>query len=113
MAKAPRPRKPEGEGKNHIIIKVDGKEYGLRFDEIPASEAGVLRKATGASLKSVFEDAGNDPDIDTVAALVWLSRRQNGEKNLPYNVVADAINYLTDIEEVEGEPAEDESDPQP
>lgn len=115
MAKAPPPRKPDQEeGTGRIVIKVDGVEYPLRVDEITAADAGALRQSTGLSVRAVTQAAEVDPDIDIIAALVFLSRRQNGAKSLAYAAVADAISYRSTIETdtLEDDGVEDDLDPQ-
>jgi hypothetical protein len=79
-----------------FIVVVDGDEYPIHLNEISAFDATGLRHATGMSvagvLSQLFSDGG-DADIDLVAALVWLSRRQQGEQPLSYEKVARGITY--------------------
>lgn len=109
MAKAP---PPGGKTAGEITIIVDGTKHPVRVDEITARDTGDLRRATGSSLKTVLRSMSNDMDIDTIAALVWLSRRQNGEPHLDYDIVASSINYLTDWDNAdEADEDEDEDSP--
>lgn len=113
MATAPRPaagRRAEAEDTT-ITIKIDGESYTVRPSEVTAKMAGQLRKQSGMSVRSVMVAAGDDPDLDVVAALVWLARRQRGEK-VTWDEVAEAITYDSDLQ-TDAEPeVEDESSPE-
>lgn len=104
----PRPRdsKPEPV---EIRITVDGTPYTFAMDDASSEDAAALRRATGMSLRGMFEAAANDLDIDIVAALVWLVRRRD-ERGLRYEQVAREIGYDTPMEfgepEQDGKPAE-------
>ena len=62
------------------------------------------------SFMGLLQSFETQPDIDLIAALVWLSRRIDGERMLAFADVAREIGYDVDIEVV-GE-AEEESDPE-
>lgn len=81
-----------------VTIKVDGRPYTLRVDEVCAIDAAALRRATGMSLRSLIEASNADPDIDVIAALVWLARRQTGEPNLTFDDAARSISYRSDFD---------------
>src|SRR5688572_24611026 len=108
MAKAP---PPGGKTPGEITIIVDGTKHPVRVDEITARDSGDLRRSTGSSLKAVLRSMSGDMDIDTIAALVWLSRRQNGEPLLDYDVVAEAITYGTEVDYTDATDDEDEDSP--
>lgn len=80
-----------------ITITVDGVSSVFRPSEVSALHAGELRKATGMSLSGVLTAATADPDLDVLAALVWLARRQAGEA-VTYAEVAGGITYGSKIE---------------
>jgi hypothetical protein len=110
MATAPKPgstREPRV-----VLVTVNGETYPFSPDEISAVDAASLRKATGMSLRSVLDSATKDPDIDVVAALLWLSRRQNGEPNLPYDAVAAEVHYTSKFELSSGTHDEDDDSPE-
>lgn len=87
----PRPRQPGTSAA--LIIRVDDVEYAVRPDEITAMDASTIRRAVGMSFRALMEAAQADPDIDVIAALVWMARRQAGEPNLDYATVAAEIRY--------------------
>jgi hypothetical protein len=117
MAKAPRP----GAGKRAAVersvykITIDGTAHYLRLGEVSAIETGELRRATGFGLRHLGYALLADPDIDVVAGVVWLARRQAGERSLPYDTVAGAITYDTaiDIDVVDSADAEKEETESP
>lgn len=78
-------------------VRVDGKLYVFSVSDASAEDAAALRRATGMSLQGLFRAALEDLDIDVVAALVWLVRRQQ-EPRLRYEAVAAEISYDTDID---------------
>jgi len=96
-----------------IRISVDGQHYTFRPGDVTALDAQALRRATGMSMRGLWDAAQNDPDIDVIASLVWLARRAK-EPSLSYETVAKAIGYDSDIAaEADAEaatPAADEED---
>lgn len=117
MAKAPRPgtaRKAEAERQVYKIT-IDGTAHYLRLGEVSAIETGELRRATGFGLRHLGYALLADPDIDVVAGVVWLARRQAGERSLPYETVAGSITYDTtiDIDVVDNDQAEKEETENP
>jgi hypothetical protein len=96
--KAPRQgTKRGGTAKNEIVVVVDGVRYPLAFDAISAKVAGDCRRACGMSPRQLVDALQQSPDIDLVAALMWLSRRQNGEPGVSYDDIAQALTYDTDL----------------
>lgn len=111
MATAPRPgvsRRQEAE-KAHITVLVDGETYTLHPGELSALDSAALRRETGMSVRLLLEAAGKDPDLDVVAAIVWLARRQRGD-SVSFDEVAAAIGYDTKVEALD-EPVEDPDSP--
>jgi hypothetical protein len=66
-----------------------------------------LRRETGFSFRGLMQAAAKDPDVDIIAALVWLARRIDGERLLSYEDVASEIGYDVDVELVEAEADDD------
>jgi hypothetical protein len=101
MATAPRPgvgrRKEEDQVK--IGVRVDGQEFVVRPSEITAKQAGALRRETGFSFQGLMRAANTDPDLDVIAAIVWLARLQRGEVS-SYESVASALDYESEIGEL-------------
>jgi hypothetical protein len=94
-----------------VAINVDGTEYVVREGDLTALDTMALRRETGMSFVDVMMAFAKHPDIDLVATLVWLARRINGERVLPYEAVATQINYDSTIELVSDEPGP-ETDPE-
>lgn len=111
MAKAARPgTKPPGEaGAKEIVVVVGGVRYPLAFDAISARLAGECRRACGMSPRELVENLRKSPDIDLVAALVWLSRRLNGDPKVTYDEIADEIGYDTELDFVDPDGEQDDS----
>lgn len=80
-----------------IRITLDGVAYTVHIGEVSALDSAALRRATGMSMAGLLKAIGPDPDIDIVAALVWLARRQDGETGLSYEEVAAAITYESEM----------------
>ncbi len=95
----------------HITISVDGTIYTMRPSELSAADGAKVRAATGMSLRSILAAAQTDPDLDVIAAVVWLARRQAGE-NVGFAEVAEAIGYDVKILPVETAAPEDEDSPE-
>lgn len=114
MATAPRPGKAKQDAAEqaHITFELVGKQYTIRPAEIPASLAREYRRETGGPFRADVQLLANDgADIDTLQNLVWLARRQSGEK-----VTLDDIDDFT-YEQSESlkfldDPTEDEDSPE-
>ncbi len=92
-----------------ITVKVDGREYTVRQGDLTSMDTMALRRETGFSFRSLLVAFNADPDIDLVAALVWLARRSEGEKLLSFEQVADEIDYDVDLDLIEVAEPEDDS----
>ncbi len=106
-AKRPKPR-PAKRTKNApvVTLKVDDTEYVLRLDEISAADVMLCRRTTGRSLQSLMRAADEDPDVDVIAVLVWLARRQAGESKLAFDDVLAEITYQAEIGVDDDEPSD-------
>lgn len=93
-----------------LSISVDGKVYTVRQGDLTSLDTMALRRETGYSFMGLLKAFQADPDIDLIAALVWLSRRIDGEVMLGYGEVAGEIGYDVEID-VAGEAGE-EADPE-
>ena len=93
-----------------ISILVDGTDYTVRHGDLTSLDTMALRRETGMTFIGLMQAFETQPDIDLIAALVWLARRVDGERMLAFADVAREIGYDVDIEVV-GE-AEVESDPE-
>lgn len=92
-----------------ISLSVDGRQYTVVVGDLTSLDAMALRRATGMSIQSLMRTATEDPDIDVIAALVWLARRTTGEKNLRFEDVASEIGYDVDIQTLDAADTEDEA----
>lgn len=107
----PRTKKKADDAMNvGLTISVDGVEYTVRQGDMSSMDTMALRRETGFSFMGLLRAFQSDPDIDLVAALVWLARRIDGEALLSYADVASEIGYDVDLD-VLGEAGE-ESDPE-
>lgn len=114
MANAPRPgvgRRADADTLT-VGVRVDGTDHVLRPNEVTARQAGMLRRETGFSFRRLMVEAENDPDLDVIAAFVWLARLQAGE-DVSYATVADALGYESEIEELTAGDAEAASEDLP
>jgi hypothetical protein len=100
MARAPRPGagKRAAQQQNVYKVTVDGTTHHLRLGEVTAAETGELRRLTGFGLRHLGYVILSDPDIDIIAAVVWLARRQVGERSLGLDQVARTITYDSEVE---------------
>lgn len=82
-----------------LVFTVDGKRHELNLVEVTGRDAKAFREATGVSLRKAFSSFASDPDdvdLDTIAGILWLARRQAGEK-VSYDDVLGSITYTTDF----------------
>src|SRR5438132_6673552 len=89
-----------------LTVTVDDTSYTLTPKDMTALDVRALREETGYSYNGLVRQAQRDMDIDILAAVVWLSRRIDGERDLSYAVVAAGINYGADYQ-ISDEPPED------
>lgn len=81
-----------------IAVKWDGREYAVRLGDLSSLDAQALRREVGLSFIGVMKALRTDPDIDLIAAVIWLRRRMDGEPMLPFEAVAAEINYDSDLD---------------
>lgn len=86
-----------------VSIRLDGTTYTVTQGEMTGQLVMHLRRETGYSFRGLLVAAAKDPDIDVIAALVWLARRQAGELLLSFEEVAEEIGYDVDVDLVEPE----------
>lgn len=75
-----------------VKITYEGVEYAVRAGDLSALDAQALRKELGVSFMGLMRGLMEDPDIDLIAGLIWLSKRLNGEL-IPYAMIAAEIGY--------------------
>lgn len=79
-----------------IAVRVDDETYEVDFKDCTALDASQCRQATGLSLAGLLQAASEDPDLDIVAAVIWLAKRQNGQPDASYHQVASELSYDVD-----------------
>jgi hypothetical protein len=76
-----------------VAISVDGREYRVTAGDLNALDSRALRRAIGVGFPGLMQQLGSDPDLDSIAAVVWLARRVEGEAHLEYDDVAAEFTY--------------------
>ena len=76
-----------------IKLTIDDVTYEVRSGDLTALDARALRQQVKMTFPELLEALGESPDIDLIAALVWLARRLKGERNLTYDEVAEDMGY--------------------
>lgn len=80
-----------------LQITLDGRTYVVREADLTPHDVRALRKETGFSWAGLGRELQRDPDIDLIAALVWMARRLAGDE-VPYESVLDDLGYDSDLE---------------
>lgn len=62
-----------------VKVTLDGHEHVLRLGDVSATIARTVRRTLGQSVNALIAEASTDPDIDTIQAIVWVSRLTAGE----------------------------------
>lgn len=124
-ATAPRPlpggaeeqAKAVDQSKEILEISFRGETYHLAWRSVPLAEKAQVRAQARIPWHDVTGETGVEPDITTVAVLVWLARRAAGNKKLLWVVhqatwpddltIAEVSSRIVPPEEL------DLSDPQP
>jgi len=124
-ATAPRPlpggaeeqAKAVDRSKEILEITFRGETYHLAWRSVPLAEKAQVRAQARIPWHDVTGETGVEPDITTVAVLVWLARRAAGNKKLLWVVhqatwpddltIAEVSSRIVPPEEL------DLSDPQP
>lgn len=88
-----------------LMFTLDGKRHELNLEEITGRDAKEFREQTGMAFRravTMFVQSPDDVDLDTIAGIVWLARRQAGDQ-VTYDTVLGEINYTTDFTAVSAE----------
>jgi hypothetical protein len=87
----------------------------VRETDLTPHDVRALRKETGFSWAGLGRELTRDPDIDLLAALVWLARRIEGDE-VTYDSVLDEIGYDSElevkVEDKRTKPAEGDDSPE-
>lgn len=86
-----------------LSLTVDGRVYTVRAGDLTGMDAAALRREVGMSFMGLMKAMQADPDVDLIAALMWLSRRIEGEKLLSYEEVAQEVGYDVEIDLADAE----------
>ena len=95
-----------------VRITLEGEVYEIRAGDLNALDSLALKQQVGMTFPQlVVETSAGNPDLVEFAAIIWLARRLNGERDLPFTDVAADINYRkileAQVEAAEGEDLED------
>lgn len=72
-----------------LTITHDDNVWVLRHADLTALDESACRRETGFTISEVMGFVSDTkPGLDTLAALEWIARRQNGEPSLRYGEVA-------------------------
>jgi hypothetical protein len=99
----PQRKAKKGDDQPIITITVNGREYVVRPMEISAELAGRIRNACGRPFKSLIDDLDDDgePDIDTVAGLMYVALQQSPDPRdhkTKYAALAASVTYESEID---------------
>lgn len=89
-----------------IRMRFDGEVYSITAGDLTALDSRALRQQAGITFPKLLEQAAEDFDLDTLACLIWLARRVNGERTLTFDEVAASVGY-DDLETLDFNAAED------
>lgn len=77
-----------------FVIAVDGREHTFRLGEMTASDVRALRDQAEMTVPDLVRPTYDHNalwDLAAAAAMVWMARRQAGEKGLTFAEVADNL----------------------
>lgn len=95
-----------------VKIRVGDEWYFFDRSRCSGEDILTLRKKTGFSVQRVMDLFQEDPDNDLIAIVVWLARRQGGERTLQLDDVLRSITYATELDITTGtEDANESLDP--
>ncbi len=103
--------KPKADQSPGMQIEFDGQTYVVRQSDMTGQDARALRQEVGMSFAGLLKQMQADPDIDLIAAFIWLARRIKGD-TVTYDSILDSISYESAIDvglEGKAAPAEDDS----
>lgn len=81
-----------------ITVTHDDQKWVMRHADLTAIDERDCREATRFTISEILGFvADTKPGLDTLAALEWLARRQNGERLLSYEEVARALTNASNI----------------
>lgn len=109
-------RKAREEAGLAITIDVDGKleRYEVRLGDVTSEAAAELRRQTGYGVNSLIQAVASDPDVDYIAAFVFLARMLRGDE---VELADCSVRYAQllgegfDLEALGGEDAEEGAGP--
>lgn len=91
-----------------VRLTIDGRVYEVRHGDLSALDVRALRREVGVSFVGLIDELNDAPDVDSIAAFMWLARRLEGEKALTYEAVAAEVDYdITDSLKIDEPGAED------
>lgn len=103
-------RKPTRKAAEKTQAALDSSQIWFQVDDgdllvvspvdITGLEERVIRRVTGLSFAALMDQFGTNPGLDTVAAMIWIAKWQEGEAPTTENFEAalGAVNYGSDVE---------------
>jgi hypothetical protein len=88
-----------------ISIELEGQVYTWIWKDMTPFDVRAMREQMGCSPNQLLREARAEVELDHVAGIVWMARRQNGEPELTYAEVAGSIHYSDDWKIVSAEEA--------
>lgn len=77
---------------NVVTWVIAGHRYDVDLFDIDGMEWREAKRATGMSQNAIVFQALNDKDFESIAALIWLSRRRT-EPDLEYESVLKGLSF--------------------
>jgi hypothetical protein len=71
-----------------VRISLGDEVYEVRVGDLNALHERALRRQYGTPFAGLMEEFEGAPGLDSIAAVVWLSRYMRGETELTYDEVA-------------------------
>lgn len=108
-------RRKTGDTSPGMRIDYDGRSYVVRESDLTPRLIAELRRETGfAGWVGLASEAQRGFDLDVLAALIWLTRRIEGE-TVTFEAVLDGMRYDADMDitvEDQREPTEGDNSPE-
>jgi hypothetical protein len=99
-------KKRDDDADSGLRVKLDGDIYEVRFGDVSSEVIRELRRHAGFGFNGLAQALKIDPDVDFIAAFVWLARRVAGE-DVAFNDVVVTYRQLLEDFDVEAVGSED------
>lgn len=103
----PKPKAPKPKDNFSVAFTVDAKPYAFDLKHCTGLDVNICRRSCGyGPIELIRMLQSGSADIDVLAAIAWMSRRQNGEPRLSFEEVASEFDYDVALEVVNTEEVE-------